>query len=73
MCCVLLRSKNLKARRARDVFVATQKYKGLEPLILQGNAEADREREIETKSQSHSEDDREEDKRKGNSERGHTE
>ena len=50
-----------------------QMYKGLEPLILQGNAEVDREREIETKSQSHSEDDREEDKRKGNGERGHTE
>ena len=42
-----------------NVFVATRKYKGLEPLILQGNAEVDGEREIETKSQSHSEDDRE--------------
>ena len=41
--------------------VATQRYKGLEPLILQDNAEVDREREIETKSQSHSKDDREED------------
>ena len=50
------------------VFVATQKYKGLEPLILQGNAEVDRERKIETKSQSYSEDDREEDKGKGNGE-----
>ena len=47
---LMLRSKNLKAQRARNVFVATQKYKGLEPLILQGNAEVDREGEIETKS-----------------------
>ena len=68
----MLRSKNLKARRARNV-LWQQKYKGLEPLILQGNAEVDREGEIETKSQSHSEDDREEDKGKGNGERGHTE
>ena len=37
----LLRSKNLKARRARNVFVATQRYKGLEPLVLQGNAEVE--------------------------------
>ena len=28
--------------------------RGLEPLVLQGNGEVDREREIETKSQSHS-------------------
>ena len=50
-----------------------KKYKGLEPLILQGNAEVDREGEIETKSQSHSEDNREEDKGKGNGEGVHTE
>ena len=53
--------------------MATKRYKGLEPLVLQGNGEVDREGEIETKSQSHSKDDREEDKRKGNGERGHTE
>ena len=53
--------------------MATQRYKRLEPLILQGNAEVDREGEIETKSQSHSEDNREEDKGKRNGEGVHTE
>ena len=86
---MLLRSKNLKARRARDVLWQHKGTRGLEPLVLQGNAEVDREGEIETKSQSHSEDNREgeietksqshsednreEDKGKGNGERGHTE
>ena len=52
---------------------AIQRYKGLEPVVLQDNAEVNREGEIEMKSQSHSEDNREEDKRKGNTERVHTE
>ena len=57
----------------REMSCGNERYKGLEPLVLQGNAEVDREGEIETKSQSHSKDDREENKGKGNGERGHTE
>ena len=58
----------------REMSCGNTKVQGtLEPLVLQGNAEVDREGEIETKSQSHSEDDREEDKGKGNGKGVHTE